>query len=91
MECSCMKMKNYRLSKYTSCYENGNELNVNNSLTGLKGRIYDQQLINQIHKLSNSLLQEGDVDQRLIDAHIAVEENIDEVLIAEDVISAGLS
>ena len=84
-------MKNYRLSKYTSCYENGNELNVYNSLTGLKGRIYDQQLINQIHKLSNSLLQEGDVDQRLIDAHIAVEENIDEVLIAEDVISAGLS
>lgn len=64
---------------------------VYNSLTGLKCSIYDENLILQIDQLKKGTLDELSVDKRLLDSMIAVEEDVDETVVADDVIASLLS
>ena len=76
---------------YNFFFENQGQINVYNSLTGLKCSIYDKNLISKINQLKTETLEEAFIDKRLIDTKIAVEEDIDETIVADDVIASLLS
>ena len=81
----------YKNSIYNFFFENEGKINVYNSLTGLKCSIYDKSLISQIHQLEKGFLDKSSVDKRLIDTKIAIEEDINETVVADDVIASLLS
>lgn len=83
--------KKCKNSMYNFFFEDEGRINVYNALTGLKCSIYDKSLISQIHRLKKEPLDEVSLDKRLIDTKIAVEEDINEVIVADDIIASLLS
>lgn len=83
--------KKYKNSMYNFFFENEGKINVYNSLTGLKCSIHDEELIDQIRQLKKEPLEEASIDKRLIDTKIAVEDDINEAIVADDVIASLLS
>ena len=83
--------KKYKNSMYNYYFLGENKLNVYNSLTGLKCSIHDPSLISQINQLKEGTVDEECVDPRLIETRIAVEEGVNEAVVADDVIATLLS
>ena len=72
---------NYKLSRFTRVIHKEDRMYVFNSLTGLKAKIVDSILINQLSELEKgSILSE--IDGRLLSTKICVPCNIDEEVIA---------
>ena len=89
--CEVVVEKKYKFSYYNSKYEENNEIYLYNSLTGLKCRIVDSELITQINELENNSKYKSDLDVRLINTKIAIDEGVDERIVAGDVIISRLT
>lgn len=70
----------YKLSRYCKVYKIDGDLFIYNSRNGLKARIHDDTLVQQIHLLNDGKLLSGDnVSPDLIKYCIAVDENENEL------------
>lgn len=82
----------YKFSMYNHVYKHNDGILLYNSLTGLKAHIFEKKLILQINKLKKgNLLSKDKIDHRLIETKIAVEENLDETVIADNLIKDNIA
>lgn len=87
-----MKNITYKRSKYTRVYSVNNNYYVYNSSTGFKAKVFDPKLIDQINRLEcDELINENEIDERLINAKLCLKSHLDEELILQRMIDTGLT
>ena len=82
----------YKFSVYNHTYKYDRGILLYNSLTGFKAHIYERKLLLQINRLKKGeLLSRDKIDMRLIESGIAIEENLDETVIADSLIRENIA